>query len=157
MSKICCFTGHRDIEKISPSVLFERLEKNIIDLIENEGVTDFRAGGARGFDSMAALVVLTLKEKYPHIKLHLILPCKNQDKGFKLVEKQVYKYNLVHADSVFYVSEKYYAGVMLDRNRKLVDGADVCVAFMNRLTGGTYYTVNYARKNKLDVRNLMRI
>ncbi len=156
MSKICCFTGHRDIKDVPANVLSARLEKTIVDLVENEGVTDFRAGGARGFDSMAALAVLALKEKYPQIKLHLILPCKNQDKGFKLVEKQVYKYNLAHADSVVYVSEKYYAGVMLDRNRKLVDGADVCVAFMNHLGGGTYYTVNYARKNKVEVRNLMR-
>ena len=157
MSKICCFTGHRDIEKISASVLSARLEKTIVDLIENEGVTDFRAGGARGFDSMAALAVLALKEKYPQIKLHLILPCKTQAHYFTTFEKKVYQYTLAHANSVVYVSEKYYSSVMFDRNRKLVDGADVCVAFLNHLGGGTYYTVNYARKNKVEVRNLIRI
>ena len=156
MSKICCFTGHRDIEKISASVLYTRLEKTIVDLIENEGVTDFRAGGARGFDSMAALAVLAMKEKYPQIKLHLILPCKAQADYFRAFDKKVYKYTLAHADSVVYVSERYYSSVMFDRNRKLVDGADVCVAFLNHLGGGTYYTVNYARKNKVEVRNLMR-
>ena len=157
VSKICCFTGHREIKNISPTVLQERLERTIVDLIENEGVTDFRAGGAKGFDSMAALCVLTLKEKYPHIKLHLVLPHKRQAVRFKRIEKAVYKHTLAHADSVFYVSERYYDGVMFERNRKLVDGADVCVAFMNKLSGGTYYTVNYARKKKLDVINLMNL
>ena len=156
MSKICCFTGHREIRKISLSVLENRLENTLINLIENEGFTDFRAGGAVGFDTIAALTVLKLKEKYPHIKLHLILPFKGQANGFSPLEKKIYRYTISNADSVCYLSERYHSNVMFDRNRKLVDGADVCVAFMNKLIGGTYYTVNYARKQKVDVKNLMK-
>ena len=82
MSKICCFTGSRDIKGISSLDLANKLEKLLIDLIEKENYTDFRAGGARGFDTLAALVVLKLRERYPQIKLHLFLPCKNQEKYF---------------------------------------------------------------------------
>ena len=156
MSKICCFTGHREIRKISLTVLENRLEETLIDLIENEGFTDFRAGGAIGFDTVAALTVLKLKEKYPHIKLHLILPFKGQANGFSTPEKKIYRYTIAKADSVCYMSDRYHSNVMFERNRKLVDGADICIAFMNKLTGGTYYTVNYARKQKLDVKNLMK-
>ena len=121
-----------------------------------KGYTDFRAGGAIGFDTIAALTVLDLKEKYPHVKLHLVLPFKGQANRFSPLEKKIYKYTIEKADSVCYVSERYHKNVMFERNRKLVDGADICIAFMNKLTGGTYYTVNYARKQKVDVKNLMK-
>ena len=156
MSKICCFTGHRTIRNIKPSVLAERLENALVNLIENEGVTDFRAGGAMGFDTVAATYVLKMKMKYPQIKLHLILPYKNQEKYFSNADKQLYKYVLDNADSVHYVNEKYTNSALFARNRELVNGADFCVAFLNKLSGGTYYTVNYARKNKLQVINVAK-
>ena len=156
MSKICCFTGHRKIKKTKPSVLTERLDKTIIDLIENEGVTDFRAGGAKGFDTIAAMHVIKFKQKYPHIKLHLILPYKKQASGYSPTEKQLYDFVLRNADSVHYTSEKYYDGVLFARNRELVQGSDVCVALLEVLTGGTYQTVNIARKQKVKVLNLVK-
>lgn len=156
MSKICCFTGHREIKKIKPSVLANRLDKTIVELVENEDVTDFRAGGAKGFDTIAALHVLKFKQKYPHIKLHLILPYKKQAAGFTRFEKQLYDFVLQNADTVHYTSEKYYDGVLFARNRELVDGADVCVALLEVLVGVTYQTVNLARKQKTKVINLVR-
>ena len=71
MSKICCFTGNREIKGISPTESAKKLESVLIDLIENQEYTIFRAGGARGFDTLAALCVLKLKEKYPQIELHI--------------------------------------------------------------------------------------
>lgn len=156
MSKICCFTGHRVIKDVDPDLIIKKLEALLVDLIENEHFTDFRAGGAVGFDSIAALVVLNLKERYPHIKLHLILPCKNQDKYFTKKEKTVYRYILSRADDVCYLQEKYSSGVMLARNNALVNGSDLCVAFMTRLRGGTYQTVNLARKNDTKVISVLR-
>ena len=82
MSKICCFTGHRKIVSLPPNELSSKLENKLIELIDNEDFSEFRAGGATGFDSVAALTVLKLKNKYPHIKLHLFLPCKTQDMYF---------------------------------------------------------------------------
>ena len=42
MGKICCFTGHRDVPDESVRAIFENLEEMLTQLIENEGVTDFR-------------------------------------------------------------------------------------------------------------------
>ena len=156
MSKICCFTGHRSISLQSAQIINLKLENTLVNLIENEGFTDFRAGGAVGFDSIAALAVIKLKKKYPNIKLHLILPHKGQDKYFPALEKDVYRFVVDSADSVTYIQNAYSDGVMFARNRALVDGSDLCIACLERLSGGTYQTVNYARKNKVKTINLLR-
>lgn len=156
MSKICCFTGHRKISVISPNEVSSRLEAKLIELIEKEGFSDFRAGGAIGFDSIAALTVLNLKNKYPNIKLHLLLPCKTQGKYFTPLELKIYNYTIKRADSVTFVQEHYSEGAMFARNRALVDGSDLCLAYLEKLEGGTYYTVNYARKKKVKTVNLLK-
>ncbi len=58
-----------------------------------QGLSYFGAGGARGFDSLAAEVVIELKEKYPHIHLILVLPFYNQyekEKGWSVEEIEQY-------------------------------------------------------------------
>lgn len=156
MSKICCFTGHRSINSSQYGAIQKKLFAVLCELVENDGVTDFRAGGAVGFDTLAAFCVLALKKRYPHIKLHLILPCKDQDKNFREDMREFYRYVIKVADSVTYTQEKYHSGVMLIRNRALVDGADVCVAYLKSLKGGTYQTVNLARRAKVKVINIAK-
>ena len=157
MSKICCFTGSREMASISRRDLANKLENLIVELIEKEGYTDFRAGGARGFDTLAALVVLKLREKYPNIKLHLFLPCKNQEKLFSNQEQHFYRLILQRADTYFFVQENYSNSAMFARNRALVNGADLCIALPLSAHGGTQYTVGYARKQGVPIINLKNI
>lgn len=157
MSKICCFTGSRDLAGLDCSKISLNLEKVLADLIENEGYTDFRAGGARGFDTLAALYILELKTRHPHVKLHLILPCKTQNRYFSRKEDQFYKMILERADTVTYIQEEYGNGVMFRRNRALVDGADMCVALLRKSSGGTYMTVKYAQRQGVEFKNLMNL
>ena len=157
MSKICCFTGSRDIKEIDPKKIFSELEKVLIGLIENEDYIDFRAGGAVGFDTIAAFCVLELKKRYPNIKLHLMLPCKNQEKYFDAKERQFYETILERADSHIYIQEQYTDGVMFKRNRALVDGSDLCVALLLKSYGGTYHTVRYAKRKGVEVRNIANL
>ncbi len=151
--KICCFTGHRDIAKKDTSVLCDRFDRVVTLLIER-GTEIFRAGGALGFDTFAALRIIELKKKYPQLRLELFLPCHNQEKLWNDYEKKVYNYVLANADSIIYVSQSYSSGCMHKRNRALVDGADICVAYCNSVSGGTVYTVKYAKKVGVDVINL---
>ncbi len=72
-TKTCCFTGHREIKESIQKVV-EVLEIELDKLIEN-GYCYFGAGGALGFDTIAAQTVLHLREQYPHVKLILVLPC----------------------------------------------------------------------------------
>ena len=144
-SKSVCFTGHREIRHAD---LEERLEAQIQKLILN-GYERFLAGGARGFDMMAAAAVLKLKKKYPHIKLVLYLPFFNQytaESGWIKEEKDDYHVQKLLADEVTHIARGYERGIYYKRNRMLVDNADVCVAYQYKDTGGTAYTVDYATK-----------
>ena len=80
--KTCCFTGHRDLSPANRELIERRLEQTLIRLIES-GVIYYGSGGALGFDTLASLSVLKLKQQYPHIKLILVLPCYSQTRGWK--------------------------------------------------------------------------
>ena len=71
----CCLTGHRSLPS-DPDRLAElrqNLRRLICDLAQ-QGITTFYTGGALGFDTMAAMMVLELKSRLPQLRLHLALP-----------------------------------------------------------------------------------
>ncbi len=146
-----CFTGHRMIKDLQE--LDGLLRQAVFDLIE-EGYDTFLAGGAQGFDTLAAETVLKLREKYPHIRLHLVLPHARQAKGWPAEEQMRYERIKAEADSVNCISEDYFRGCMHRRNRMLVEGSCICVCYLAKECGGTFYTVNYARRMCLTVINL---
>lgn len=145
----CCFTGHRQIV-CDEEKLYLKLKTEIIKLIE-KGVIYFGAGGALGFDTMAAKAVLELREEYPEIKLILILPCKNQTRGWRRQDVFVYKDILRRADKVVYTSEKYHAYCMFIRNCKMVLGSKYCICYLFKRHSGTDSTVRYAEQQKLEI------
>lgn len=153
--KICCFTGHRDIPLLQRLTLKKKLKETIRQLIR-DGVTEFRCGGALGFDTMAAQVVCAEKRKNPAIRLILMLPCRDQTKYWNQADIQIYESVFNQADEIVYTSEHYSRGCMHIRNRRLVEGSDVCVAFCERETGGAAFTVRYAQTQGLAVLHLGR-
>ena len=148
-----CFTGHRSIPYADAARLPDLLGEVISRLCER-GATTFRAGGAMGFDTVAALKVLDMKEKYPGIRLELILPCRNQTERWEETAVRTYYYILNQADSYRFLFDAYFDGCMLERDRRLVEGSDVCVAFCNRSRGGTAYTFALALRSGLEVINV---
>ncbi len=66
-NKTCCFTGHREIPAIQYNLIQQQLEQTILSLIQS-GYRYFGAGGALGFDTMAALTVLHFRQRYPWIR-----------------------------------------------------------------------------------------
>ncbi|MCL2507666.1 MAG: DUF1273 domain-containing protein [Oscillospiraceae bacterium] len=152
-NQTCCFTGHRNIPANKYATIQKRLESEIVNLIHQD-VRNFCTGGALGFDTMAALAVLKLKEEFPHIRLILILPCKNQTVGWNEADKKIYGQILRQADKAVYTSENYFNGCMQKRNRDLVVNSGVCICYLTSEKGGTFYTVNYAKQQGLRVVNL---
>ena len=145
-----CFTGHRIIPLFERATLSKLLEKAVIESIE-KGYRYFGAGGALGFDTMAALTVLRLRNKYPQIKLILVLPCENQTRNWKEADIEKYEHIKSQADKVVYVSKEYTRDCMHKRNRHLVDNSSLCICYLTKPSGGTAYTVNYAKDNGLKV------
>lgn len=76
-NRTVCFTEHRKIQPERMTSLARRLRIAIIELID-KGYLFFGAGGALGFDTLAAQTVLDLKTDHPQIKLILVLPCLSQ-------------------------------------------------------------------------------
>lgn len=152
------FTGHRKISE-DTAILSKRLYERLEEEIQN-GVTDFYTGGAVGFDSESAAVVLKLREVYPNIKLHLILPCSNEEQTEKWSEEEKVEFYriLKLADSVEYTSEHYYNGCMKKRNARLVELADCCFCYWDgRQRSGTGQTVRMAQKKNISIINFCEL
>ena len=152
-SKTVCFTGHRELPTDDLPEISKRLEDTLVALIE-QGYCYFGAGGALGFDTLAAQAVLRLRERYPQIRLILVLPCLNQTRGWPQADIDTYEEIKRCADKVTYTSEHYFQGCMQKRNRHLVDNSSVCICFLAEKTGGTFYTVNYAAYCGLTIINI---
>lgn len=152
-NRTVCFTGHRKIPPGQVDTLARRLKATLIQLI-NDGYLYFGAGGALGYDTLAAQTVLELKKQYPNVKLILVLPCLSQTRGWSTRDIEIYEDIKNKADKVVYTSQEYTRGCMHKRNRHLVDNSSVCVCYLTESTGGTAYTVDYAHKNNLTVINL---
>ncbi len=154
MGKTVCFTGHRQLPAVGRVSWGHILAGQVEELIR-DGYTCFRAGGAMGFDTLATQAVLYAKRTHPEIALSLILPCRDQDLKWPENHRRTYRAILEQADSLEYVAEDYQAGCMQARNRRLVEGSQLCVCcLLPGKRGGTLYTVQYARKLGVPVRNL---
>ncbi|MBQ9083526.1 MAG: hypothetical protein IJY28_08510 [Clostridia bacterium] len=70
MEKLCFFIGHRDAPDELMPALCEAIEKHILEYC----VSEFIVGHYGQFDKLAANAVIRAKEKYPEVKLTLLLP-----------------------------------------------------------------------------------
>lgn len=155
-ARSCCFTGHRKITNIDGLRIPTLLRKYVKGLYEKRGITRFYAGGALGFDTLAAEAVIALRDRGLPITLHLLIPCRDQDKYWCEEDVAYYREILSLADSVEYICESYTGFCMHQRNRALVDRSSVCVAYHVKDVGGTAYTVNYALSHGVEVFNIAR-
>ena len=151
----CCFTGHRKLPKDNYPTIKSNLRTAVVNNIEN-GYRFFEAGGALGFDTIAAQTVLELKESYPQIRLILVLPCVTQTKSWQ--KDDIDEYNRIKelADEVVYTSKEYSKGCMHKRNRYLVDHSTLCICYLTENKGGTAYTVKYAESKGVSVINIAK-
>ena len=161
MNRTVCFTGHRTIaeekEKLSAR-LYALLER----LVTEQKVTDFYTGGAVGWDALAALTVLKLRESYPEVKLHLVLPCSFEEQSAKWNEaqKEEHKHITSLADTKEFTSEHLGKTAMKIRNARLVElASDYCICYWNpkNFRSGTGQAVRMAQKKGIEVINLFEM
>lgn len=148
----CFFTGHRDIvisgkEEQEPiqKALREWLDRQVESLIY-QGFSTFLCGGARGFDLLAAASVLHAKQLYhPNLRLILLLPCREQTRGWYERDLALHLAVLQRAEA-YYLQETYDRSCMHRRNRLLVDLSIMGVACYDekKERSGTGMTVRYA-------------
>lgn len=146
--KCCCFTGHRRVPELEGLWIRRQLRERMTELYQ-EGVDTFIAGGALGFDTMAAQEVVRMRDKgaYP-FRLVLALPYPGQEAGWPPQNISTYQGLLRTADEAIYLSDFYEEDCLLRRNRYMVDNSSCCICYLTtkRGRGGTVYTVKYAMR-----------
>lgn len=150
----CAFTGHRphkfpwkDNESDPRCLALKTVLEEQVGKLVAAGVTDFYSGMADGSDVWLSQIVLDLRNGNPVLRLHCFLPCEGQADKWSASAQERYRSILGKADSVDYVSRKYYDGCMIDRNHRLVEAAGHLLAVYNgERRGGTAATVRYAQK-----------
>ncbi len=144
--KICALTGHRVLlESFDGNALYDNLEKLI-----KEGYDYFLCGMAYGFDLVALDCLVRLKRKY-RIEIEACIPFHGQEKAFPLLEKEKYRTLLTWCDKKVVLFPCYQNGCYLARDRYMVDSCDCVLAYCHSDTGGTAYTVNYAKKKGKEI------
>ena len=138
----CCFSGHREIEESEYDEVVEKTDRYIEELIGRDFCC-FMVGGAKGYDYLAAQRVLLKKKEHMNIQLLIAFPYAPRNDEWDNIIKQ--------ADLATILADHYYRGCMQARNRYMVEQSQACVCYMRKETGGTVYTVNYAKKKGLDI------
>ena len=151
--KACSFTGHRRIKPEHLSGLAGLLRR-AVSYAYGVGVRTFFAGGAVGFDTLAAREIIRFRLTHPDVRLVMLLPCVEQAEGWSARQRDDYEYVLRQADETVYVSQEYTADCMKRRNAELVRRADMLIAYASNMRSGTGQTVNFAKKAGVTVYNL---
>ena len=106
---------------------------------------------ARGFD-LAALECLTdLRQKYD-FTIEACIPYEGHEFSFPLAVRKQYLALLSWCEEKTVLFPAYTKGCFLARDRYMVNGADLLLAYCQKEKGGAAYTVAYARKQGVPVR-----
>ena len=141
--EVCAFTGHRKIEERHKAKIADLLLRAIAFAYE-AGCRIFVTGGALGFDTLAAKEIIRFRLSHPDVKLHIVLPCKNQSDAWSSSQISLYEYTLSNADDIEYVSDEYTGKCMRERNQRLADSCDMMIAYVARPYSGSAQTVRMA-------------
>lgn len=149
----CAFTGHRHINEEHKKPLPPLVLRGI-EYAYSKGCRKFLAGGAIGFDTVAALEVIKFRISHADVSLILVLPCVNQSEKWNEAQKQRYEYILSSADEIIYINEEYTPTCMRERNRYLAENADILLAYVSRSSSGAAQTVRMAKGRCKEIYNL---
>lgn len=153
--KTVCFTGHRVVPQQDRRMIYNKL-CTVIECLCERGFTEFCCGGALGFDMIAAIAVLDVKRIYPAINLHMFIPCKGHHDRWSKLDKRKFDIVCANAASVEYMYEKFVRWCYHERNMRMVRESSVCIYYMTKCSGGTYYTVSKAVDSRLEMIDILK-
>ena len=154
--KVCCFIGHRKIEK--NSVLKKRIVLYLDKLISQEGIDTFLFGSKSDFNNFCYEIVTEMKIKYPHIKRVYVraeYPYINSDYERYLLEKyecSYYPEKILNSGKLCYV----------ERNFEMIDNSRFCVFYYDdriseRRKSGTRIAWRYSVKKQKEIYNVFEL
>ena len=157
-----CFSGHRSEKLPNTEEEMKKLKLKLweeIDKAIENGIDTFYFGGCYGFDLLCADIVAkrkrVIKTSDPKIiKLIAVVPFEEQAARWKESDREIYYDTLPQCDEVITLNTHYKQGCYHERNRYMVDRCSKMIAYYDGGSGGTAYTVDYAKTNGLEITNL---
>lgn len=125
--------------------------REALEYLIGQGYTDFLSGGALGFDQMAAEIVLSLRERYPWVRLIMVIPFDGQADKWSQEQRERWLSIIEASDRVVHVSHEYDKGVFFRRNHYLVENSNLLLAAYDGHPGGTAGTIAYAKRHGVKV------
>ena len=159
--KTCCFTGHRPAKlpwgshESDPRCAELKLELAArIEAIYELGYRHFICGMAIGCDTFFAEAVIALREQHGDITLEAAVPCGSQPDKWTKAQRLRYNELLDRCDTVTVLQYGYTDDCMMQRNRYMVDHADLIIACYDGKSGGTLNTLRYAIERDIQIVHL---
>jgi len=150
-------TGHRP--KFCPCKykenhpwLLDLKDRLALSMLANK-VTHVISGMAIGWDTWLAQVALELE-----IPVWAYVPFKGQGGNWPSSSRKEYERILANSEIVTFLADEYDKDVFLARDRAMVLDCDEVFSLLNpeAKSGGTYYTVQYAKKQDRPITNFWR-
>jgi len=157
--RACAFTGHRAAKlpwrynEADPRCA--ELKQRIYDVAEAlytaYGVRKFLCGMAEGCDIYFCEAVLALKELHPDIVLEAAIPFAGQADQWPEQQRIRWARLIEQCDEKTVLRQEYSHGCMMERNRYMVDNAQILVACYDGKSGGTLNTLRYAIQKEREI------
>ncbi|MBO4914308.1 MAG: DUF1273 family protein [Oscillospiraceae bacterium] len=158
----CCFTGYRpdklpwgvNEEDERCLILKEKLADVAAALYES-GVRRFICGMALGCDTYFCEAALALREEHDDVTVEAAIPCLGQAERWPKADRERYYRLSSRCDVETLIGREYTPDCMAKRNRYMIEQSSVLVAVYDGRWGGTMQTVNLARKQGLEIIEVM--
>jgi len=138
------FFGHSN----APQNIQPILEKQIIDLIENNDADNFYVGNHGNFDTMVRKTLRKVKLTYPHIEYAVVLAYLPG----KIKELEIVDYSdTIYPDGIENTPPKY---AIDKRNRWMLEQADIVITYVKYIVGGAQKFNALAEKKGKTVINI---
>ena len=145
------FFGHREVERASE--IESKLDQLLRDLITQKLYVELLVGRDGEFDLLAASSIRRAVKQYGYGNTSIILVLPYMKAEYRDNEQSYLSYY----DEVEICSESsnaHYKSAIQVRNRCMVDRSDLVVCCIQHKSGGAYRTMQYAKKQGKQVRNL---
>ena len=151
----CCFTGHRPSKLDYSEGEIKPLLETAVDNAISDGYVTFITGMAEGVDIWAAEIVLEKKKHNTALHLICAIPHPDFEKRRGFFEERRYNHILKNSDYVTTISDHYYKACYQKRNEWMVDRSSLVIAVWNGQPSGTKNTIDYAKRQGIDVINIL--
>lgn len=148
------FFGHRVVSNMS--IVEERLEVIVRELIETVDYTEFLVGRNGEFDLLVSSVIRQVKKELYCSNSSLVLVLPYMTAEFRNNQESFYNY--YDEIEICDKSKKaHFKAAMQIRNKGMVDRSDLVVCCIEHDSGGAFETVKYANRMNKKILNIADI